>query len=330
MDWPRQHGQGESPIPPYLYYLVPPICSPSPDANPSPNPQGMCKNLVEKGNLDKPLIIHNRTTSRAHDLSSKIGNSTVADSISSTVSQSDIIFLCLGDDAAVRDTISQALKADDVKGKLFVDCSTIHPDTTEEVAKAVEKAGASFVACPVFGAPAMADAGQLVCVLAGTKELVEKVKPYCEGVMGKAVIDYSGSSPGKATLLKVIGNTFILSMVETISEGHVVAEKTGLGVEALHQFIEAMFPGPYVAYSNRMKSGDYYQREEPLFAVNLARKDAGHAMALAQRNGVQMKNVQLADGYLKGVQEHMKERGDIAGIYGAKRVEAGLKFENKD
>jgi hypothetical protein len=31
---------------------------------------------------------------------------------------------------------------------------------------------------------------------------------------------------------------------------------------------------------------------------------------------------------LKVVKEHMGARGDIAGIYGAKRVEAGMKFEN--
>jgi len=147
-------------------------------------------------------------------------------------------------------------------------------------------------------------------------------------VMGRANIDFGGQPAEKATLLKVIGNTFILSMIETISEGQVVAEKTGLGVDDLQQFIELMFPGPYVAYSNRMKSGDYYKREEPLFAVDLAMKDARHAQALANKAGVHMKIVEVATEDLKGVKEHMGARGDIAGIYGAKRVQAGLKFEN--
>ena len=287
----------------------------------------MCKNLIEKGDLLMPLIIFNRTTKRAHDLSSKLGHSTVASSIEDAVSKSDVVFICLGDDAAVKDTINHIVKGD-IKGKLLVDCSTVHPDTTKHISEAIEGHGGSFVACPVFGAPAMADAGQLVCVLAGKKEEVEKVKPYCKGVMGRANIDFSGQEPNKATLLKVIGNTFILSMIETISEGMVVAEKTGLGVEDLHQFIETMFPGPYVAYSNRMKFGDYHKREEPLFAVDLARKDARHAQALANKAGVTMKNVELADGYLKACKEHMGARGDIAGIYGGKRVEAGLEFEN--
>jgi 3-hydroxyisobutyrate dehydrogenase-like beta-hydroxyacid dehydrogenase len=91
----------------------------------------------------------------------------------------------------------------------------------------------------------MADAGQLVCVLAGPKESVEKVKPYTKGVIGKANVDFSGQPAGKATLLKIIGNTFVLNIVESLSERHVLAEKSGLGGENLHQFIETMFPGPY-------------------------------------------------------------------------------------
>ena len=178
----------------------------------------------------------------------------------------------------------------------------------------IQEKGGSFVACPVFGAPAMADSGNLVCVLAGDAASVDKIKPYCEGVMGRAVIDFSGQAPSKATLLKIIGNTFISSMVETLSEGHVVAEKSGLGVAQLHQFIETMFPGPYTAYSNRMISGDYYQREEPLFAVDLARKDARHAQAIANEAGMTMKNVQLSDSLLVEVKEHMGARGDIAGM----------------
>jgi len=289
----------------------------------------MCKNLVEKGNLDKPLIIFNRTQSRATDLSKSLpsGKAIVASSINEAVSKADIIFTCVGDDAAINDTINAALEGG-TKGKLFVDCSTVHPDTTEGLAKKITEAGAEFVACPVFGAPAMADSGQLVCILAGPKESVDNVKPFTIGVMGRSFIDFGGQPVGKATLLKVIGNTFILNMVETLSEGHVLAEKSGLGNANLHQFIETMFPGPYTAYSTRMLSGDYHKRDEPLFAVDLARKDAKHAMALAKASGTRLKDVEVADAHLEIVKKHRGEAGDIASIYGAVRQEAGLKFEN--
>ena len=109
----------------------------------------MCKNLVEKGDLDKPLIIFNRTNKRSTDLQVKLpqGRSHVAQSLEEAVSKADIIFTCLGDDAAIKDTIASAAK-NDVKDKLFVDCSTVHPDTTTALAKLLEAQGAQFVACP--------------------------------------------------------------------------------------------------------------------------------------------------------------------------------------
>lgn len=80
--------------------------------------------------------------------------------------------------------------------------------------------------------------------------------------IGRAVIDFSGVACSKALTLKVVGNIFIVNMIETLSEGHVLAEKTGLGVENLQKFIQAIFPGPFMLYSKRMSTGDYFGKEE--------------------------------------------------------------------
>jgi 3-hydroxyisobutyrate dehydrogenase-like beta-hydroxyacid dehydrogenase len=294
----------------------------------------MCKNLVEKGNLDKPLVLYNRTKKRSDDLAAKIssdvgnGKTKVADTINEATKDSDIIFMCVGDDAAVNSTVDVILQ-EDVKGKLIVDCSTVHPDTTNALEKRITEKGGEFVGLPVFGAPAMADNGQLICVLAGKRAAVEKVKPYTKGVMGRADIEYPDQPAGNATLLKVIGNTFILNMVSQLSEGHVLAEKSGLGVENLQAFISTLFPGPYTAYSQRMLDGDYYRREEPLFHIDLARKDARHARDLADRSGASVKMLGLAQERLDKVKEEIGDKGDIPSVYGVVRKESGLEFKNK-
>lgn len=113
----------------------------------------MCKNLVEKGNLDKPLIIYNRTKKRSDDLAAKIesdigrGKTKVVDTINDAIKESDIIMMCLGDDAAVNEAVDTMLQ-EDVKGKLIVDCSTVHPDTTNALEKKITAKGAEFVAMP--------------------------------------------------------------------------------------------------------------------------------------------------------------------------------------
>lgn len=289
----------------------------------------MCANLVSKGNLDKPLIIYNRTQKRADDLSAKLGLSKtkVASTIPEAVKDSDLILICVGDDAAVNSTVDTILEQN-VQGKTIVDCSTVHPDTTNALEKRIIAAGAQFVGMPVFGAPAMADAGSLVCVTAGKADAVKKVLPYTDGVMGRATIDFSDQPAGNATLLKVIGNTFILNMVNQLSEGHVLAEKSGLGVENLHNFISTMFPGPYTAYSQRMLQGDYYKRDEPLCHIDLGRKDARHAKTLADSSGTSVKGLDVARARLDAVKEVLGEKGDIPSVYGAVRKESGLEFEN--
>lgn len=291
----------------------------------------MCKNIVEKGNLESPLMIYNRTTQRAVDLNKKLpsGKTEVVESLSDAAAKADVIISCLANDEAVKQSLDAILSSTDVKGKLFVECSTIHPDLTQQLGETITAAGAEFVAVPVFGAPAMADSGQLIAVMAGPKASVERARPWFKGITSRAEIDLSDQPYSKATTLKVIGNTFVFNMVEQLSEAHVLAEKTGLGTEPMHQLVESLLPGPYTAYSTRMLSGDYHTREEPLFAIDLARKDARHAKKLAVEAGVTMHNVETADAHFAEVQQHCGSKGDIAGIYGAVRKEAGLKFENQ-
>lgn len=298
--------------------------------------RGMVRNLVEKVPLTDPLILHNRTRSRTEAFQSSLPDPSaaiIADTVAAGVAAADIIFTCLADDDAISSTIEEALQGD-VKGKLFVDCSTVHPDTTTALGHRVEEKGADFVAAPVFGAPAMADAGKLIAVLAGTPPAVARARPYFKGSTASAEIDLSSPdqtaqvSWTRALALKVLGNTFVFNMVEQLAEGFTAAEKSGLGTAPLRAFVEAVFPGPYAAYAERMLSGDYHTREEPLFAVDLARKDLRHAASLTGAAGVKMPAAEAADRHLARVKERQGPKGDMAGIYGAVREEAGLKYEN--
>lgn len=66
--------------------------------------RGMVKNLVQKGNLSKAVLIQNRTRARSDKLAEALGQDKVqaVDSVQEAVSQSDIIFSCLGGQALAR------------------------------------------------------------------------------------------------------------------------------------------------------------------------------------------------------------------------------------
>ncbi|RAH63788.1 NAD(P)-dependent oxidoreductase [Aspergillus aculeatinus CBS 121060] len=294
--------------------------------------RGMSRNLATKGPQTAPITLYNRTASRSESFAATLpaDRATVAPTLPAAVSPATIIFICVGDDPAL-DAIITALTsaADlDLTSKILVDCSTVHPDTSRRIAATLTERGASFVACPVFGAPAAADAGQLVVVPAGPQAAIDRLAPFLEGVVAKAVVPMPGADVGRATTLKVLGNTFILNTVESLAEGLVAAEKSGLGAQVYQEFIHRMFPGPFAAYADRMCSGDYCRRAEPLFAVDLARKDLRHAGSLAAAAGMRLRSVEVTDGYLQEVKREKGEKGDIAAVYGAVRKEAGLGFDN--
>ncbi|KAI1481460.1 NAD binding domain of 6-phosphogluconate dehydrogenase-domain-containing protein [Daldinia eschscholtzii] len=292
--------------------------------------KGMVKNLVEKGNLEKPLLLYNRTRKRSEDVASTLpaGKTEIIDSIEEGVKRADVIFVILSNDAAVEKVFDTILKVD-VAGKLFVECSTIHPDTAQKVADLVAEKGGDFVASPVFGAPAAAEAGQLVFVPAGKESAIDKIRPYIKGVMGRAEIPFNNQPPANSLKLKLLGNTFIVNMVTVLGEGFATAEKIGIGTDPLKQFVDQLYGGIYSAYSGRMLSGTYWKMEEPLFSANNALKDAGHASNLAKSAGAELKLLGVSQDYLKSVAEYAGgDKGDIAGIYGAARKNCGLKFEN--
>ena len=107
----------------------------------------MTKNAVDKANLEKPLILWNRTQQRAQEHSSKLGHLLVATTVKEAVFRADIIWSCLQDQEAVTEIFEEILEMD-IRGKLFLESSTVVPNVTNRIAKEVEEAGAEFVAMP--------------------------------------------------------------------------------------------------------------------------------------------------------------------------------------
>ncbi|KAF3191978.1 hypothetical protein TWF788_004169 [Orbilia oligospora] len=291
----------------------------------------MVPNLAKKYPHDKPLLLFNRNNAKADELAASLEKEgitvTVAPSIADLVQKSDIIFTCLANDAAITQTIDAAVQSGDISGKLFVESSTVAPKCTDALSDLIVGKGAKFVAAPVFGVPAVAAAGQLTYVLAATNEnWIDEVIPFTKGVMGKAYIDLRGKKPGTASLMKLSGNHFVISMVVTLSESMVLASQSGLGEDAIVQFVEAVFGGPYPLYAKRMLTGDY-ATDQPKFSVDNALKDANHIKDVGADNGVKLGVVEEAIRLLTIVKEQVGASGDMPGMYGAKRTEIGLPYK---
>lgn len=114
----------------------------------------------------------------------------------------------ISNDAVLKSILASAIGSGaSLKDKIFVDCSTVHPETVSAAAAQLKEEQASFVAAPVFGGKPIAVDGKLVFAIGGPKNATEVVKPLIQDVMGRKVIE-CGEDATKSSLLKIAGYVF--------------------------------------------------------------------------------------------------------------------------
>ncbi|KAK7993531.1 hypothetical protein PG989_006912 [Apiospora arundinis] len=293
------------------------------------------KYLTTAGKDQPPLRVYNRTASRCAALE-ELGAKKY-ESIAELARDSDIVFISSSADDAVISIVDQIVQSGDVEGKVVVDTTTVHPDTTRAVAATLKSKGAHFAAMPVFGATPVAEAGQLLAGFAGPDAALGAVSPLLKGVIAREVL-VVGQEPEKASLLKTTGNLLMASLMQIIAEAHVFAAKTGLPEATLERLLELNFGPVMHSDSIRMTTGVYCPGpdQKPWSDLQLAIKDVGHGVEIAEREGVSLHVGQRALGNLKRANEWREsaEGGggrslDSSSVFGVVRQESGLGFETE-
>ncbi|KAJ5091513.1 Dehydrogenase multihelical [Penicillium alfredii] len=275
------------------------------------------------------LIYSNRTMSRGAPLQAL--GAVAESSFEKLVTRCGIIFTMVANDSALQTLLSSALgSGQSLKDKIFVDCSTVHPGIVSTAVSQLKEKDASFVAAPVFGGNPIAVDGKLVFAIGGPRAATEAVKPLIQDVMGRRVID-CGEDATKSSLLKIAGNIVTVNMMEAVGEAQVFAEKTELGTGPMEELIGEAFGAVAGGYSKRLTSGAYAPPLEsrPGFGVSLAIKDAKHAMAMAQEQGVQLPGLEVARHNMEAARDYAGECLDSSAMYGRLRQQAGLEFWNE-
>ncbi|KAE8352722.1 NAD binding domain of 6-phosphogluconate dehydrogenase-domain-containing protein [Aspergillus coremiiformis] len=285
------------------------------------------KHLATKNALN--LIYSNRTMARGDPL--KALGATPENNFSKLVGQCGIIFTMVSNDSVLQQLISSAIgSGHSLRDKIFVDCSTVHPETVGLTVAKLKEQQASFLAAPVFGGNPIAVDGKLVFAIAGPKKASEVVKPLIQNVMGRRVID-CGEDATKSSLLKIAGNIVTVNLMEAVGEAQVFAERTGLGTGLMEELIGEAFGVVAGGYSKRLTTGAYAPPlgSRPGFGVSLAIKDANHAFAMAQEHSVELPGLKVAQENMVAAREYAGECLDSSSMYGVLRQKAGMTFWNE-
>ncbi|MDP4594040.1 MAG: NAD(P)-dependent oxidoreductase, partial [Beijerinckiaceae bacterium] len=119
--------------------------------------------------------------------------------------------------------------------KIFVDCSSIGVEDSEEIRGRLKELAAEYLAVPVSGNGKCVKAGKLSTVASGSKAAFETVKPYID-TFAKAGTSYVGEGE-LARICKIAHNVMLGVVIQNLIEITILAEKHGV---PRHAFLDFM------------------------------------------------------------------------------------------
>lgn len=191
----------------------------------------MAGNLIDAGFT---LRVFNRSPQRAAPLVG--GGAVVCASPAEAVRGADFVVSMVSDDAATRavmlcdDGVIPAI----APGAVILDSSTNTPRIAREMAEAARARGAQYLDAPVSGSIAQARGRELVFMVGGDAQALERARPLLEA-MGR-MIRHAGPSGAGATLKLVnnmVSGTVNAALAEAVSVMEAAGLDTGVALEVL-------------------------------------------------------------------------------------------------
>jgi len=257
---------------------------------------GMARNIARAGFRVRGW---NRTLEKARPLEEDGGE--VLGSAREAAGGADVVLTMLSDADAVIGAFEDAAKGAR-SGATWLQMSTIGEAGTERSGEAAQNRGLTLIDAPVWGTKRPAEEGKLVILASGPEEARELVQPIFD-VVGQKTI-WVGEA-GAGTRMKMVANSWVLTVVEGVAETIALAEGLGLDPNLLLEAIEGgALDLPYL----RMKSKTIMERNfEPSFRLTLAAKDARLIEESARRHEI---DAPLFSTIRRRLAEGAKEHGD--------------------
>jgi 3-hydroxyisobutyrate dehydrogenase len=252
------------------------------------------------------LAIHDIRRASAEALASEHASITVLDTPKAVGEISDIVITMLPSGAYVREVAlgNSGIVAGMHSGGLLLDTSSSEPWLTLETAKALAAAGIDMVDAPVSGAQAGAQLAQLVFMVGGAKESVNRVMPLFH-VLGKQVFHLGAIGAGHA--MKCINNLITSVTFMATAEGLTVGKKLGLDPDVMVDVLNVSTGMSWISQTQFKQRITSRKFDDP-FKLELMVKDIGIAIELAKRNGIPMPLSSL-DQELWRTAERCSEKG---------------------
>ena len=240
---------------------------------------GMVRNLAAKGHTVK---IWNRTSDKAQQLAAAIGVQHVA-TLKELGESCDVLMLCVTNTADVQQVLfgengaASALKP----GSLVIDCSTISPKATEEIAAHLRQRDVGFVDAPVSGGSEGAAQGTLSIMAGASNEDFGRALPFLEAIGTR--ITHMGPV-GKGQVTKLLNQILVVVNMLAVSEALIFGRAAGLDLTKAVAAVESGAGGSWMLSKRAPQVLENYW--QPGFMVDLQQKDLDLVLEYARELGV--------------------------------------------
>lgn len=234
----------------------------------------MARNLLRAGYA---LTVYNRTAAKARPLVE--AGARQADSPAGVARASDVVVTMVTDSPDVEAVVDgdAGVLAGAAAGLVWIDMSTIDPETTRRLGAAAAAQGVESLDAPVSGGPPGAEAGTLSIMAGGAREVFDGCLPILQA-MGKTIVYMGELGAGQVT--KACNQVVIAATLAGIAEALVMGARAGVDPARIR---EALMGG----YANSRLLEVHGERMirhafDPGFFVRLHNKDLHIVLSMAR------------------------------------------------
>ncbi|EON15313.1 2-hydroxy-3-oxopropionate reductase [Pandoraea sp. SD6-2] len=271
----------------------------------------MAAHLVAAGHH---VVVYNRTTSKAMDwvkAHATSGRARLEFSPASVARGADIVIACVGNDNDLREVAIGSDGAFDAMpaGAVFVDHSTVSATVSRELAQVAQSRNFGYVDAPVSGGEVGAVKGKLTIMCGGEIEQVSSIEPVLRAY--GAMVTRLGPC-GSGQIAKMVNQVCIAGLVQALSEGIALGEKSGLDMPAV---LAVLAGGAAHSWQMGNRGETMIARKFDFgFAVDHMRKDLMLAGEHAKTVGASLPVASLVDQFYADVQRMGGGRWDTSSL----------------
>jgi 3-hydroxyisobutyrate dehydrogenase len=194
-------------------------------------------------NLGHDLTVWNRTAAKTQPLAA--AGAKIAATPFQLASFSETVITILTDAAAIDTTYhaKDGLLSGSVAGKLFIEMSTVRPETEQRLAAKITEKGATLIECPVGGTVGPARDGKLFGFVGGEAADVARAKPLLEQLCRR--VEHVGPI-GAGASVKLAINLPLLVFWQAFGEALALCRPLGLDAARIVDIFADTSGGPNV------------------------------------------------------------------------------------